>query len=385
MSRKRARSSSASGRESNDDENEDQVFSRDPVYYDEDGNCVIRVENVLFKTYRFLLERESEVLADMFRLPQGAMVVEGTTDDSPIVLAGDKAAQFRAFLRFSLASGMATQITTITIADMEDVAHLAHFSNKYLIASWRQWAIAALVHCCRVIDAGVPLPSAALASAMLIAREDPVLSSAISRAWKFRLENGIMDFSDALDAGEAAGNRDFLTDVYYLALTRKPMGGGAPSSTQFPHAHLRPAHVRRLLAGSYSLTMLWMYLSDNPPDYELPAVNRSPCGNHASCIEAWKTLWRTQMHSEWVDRFNPADVLGRLQHFEICLRGRLPGAPRRNYFNSDIPWENRPACFTSIMENNNPFHRLRTEIRDSLDTRFFGAEDFALATPLIAA
>lgn len=47
MPRKRARSSSASGRESDDEEV--VIPTRDAEYYDEEGDCVVRIENVLFK------------------------------------------------------------------------------------------------------------------------------------------------------------------------------------------------------------------------------------------------------------------------------------------------------------------------------------------------
>lgn len=86
---------------------------RDPEYYREDGDCIILVQNVLFKVFstasmsplelsakyetqlhRFLLTRDSPVFHDMFSLPHSSSLdelagVQGMSDENPIVFHDD--------------------------------------------------------------------------------------------------------------------------------------------------------------------------------------------------------------------------------------------------------------------------------------------------------
>ncbi|KAF6755693.1 hypothetical protein DFP72DRAFT_784862, partial [Ephemerocybe angulata] len=63
---------------------------------------VFKVEDTLFRVPRHGLENASDVFADMFRLPTGVggqTVVEGQSDDNPIVLDGYKGSEFRSLLK----------------------------------------------------------------------------------------------------------------------------------------------------------------------------------------------------------------------------------------------------------------------------------------------
>ncbi|KAF9481107.1 hypothetical protein BDN70DRAFT_876709 [Pholiota conissans] len=65
---------------------QDAPITYDENYYREDGDAVIRVENVLFKIHRYLLVRDSSVFADMFNMPQGDSATIAATNESPIRL-----------------------------------------------------------------------------------------------------------------------------------------------------------------------------------------------------------------------------------------------------------------------------------------------------------
>jgi len=95
-----------------------RTYKRDDTYYFDDGSCVLLVEDVLFnvkptrlsriskivntypvcQVHRSILSKDSSSFKLMFSLPSGERPVEGTSDDNPIVLSGDNAAEFRHFL-----------------------------------------------------------------------------------------------------------------------------------------------------------------------------------------------------------------------------------------------------------------------------------------------
>jgi len=72
------------------------VIVRDPLYYYENGDCVIRVGSTLFKVHTFLLTRDSSAFVEMFSLLQGVNTLrEGSSDGNPVVLVDD-VEEFRA-------------------------------------------------------------------------------------------------------------------------------------------------------------------------------------------------------------------------------------------------------------------------------------------------
>jgi hypothetical protein len=53
-----------------------------------------------WQVHQFLLTRDSPVFFAMFTLPQGMVAVEGLSDALPICLSGDRAEDFRSFLKY---------------------------------------------------------------------------------------------------------------------------------------------------------------------------------------------------------------------------------------------------------------------------------------------
>ncbi|KAJ7738982.1 hypothetical protein B0H16DRAFT_1465537 [Mycena metata] len=298
--------------------------------------------------HRVHLTRHSEAIAGMFGVPQGDLPADGQTDERPVVLMGDTVAQFRAFLRYSFAayvnplsrrtipdvsplSPRATQYSNLQADEMADVARVGHFANKYLM----------------------------------------------TEVWKDQLTRGVSDHADALDAGEVAGQRKFMTDVYYHALARKPsQTSTTPAATQFPLPRLSPVHVQRLFAGQWSLTMLGIFISNNPPRFQLPTGFTPPCTDHVLCTRKWDAVWKERMHSISLDEFSLTDVIGRLYESERRMR---TGA------HWDGGRSGAPACFDLIIREKSPFQRVREGVRESLETRFFGAAGFIFHTPINAA
>lgn len=66
--------------------------------YLEDGNVVLRCDNVLFKIYRGLLSRNSEIFRDMFSLSIHQPVDAEQYEGSPMICLHDSAADFESFM-----------------------------------------------------------------------------------------------------------------------------------------------------------------------------------------------------------------------------------------------------------------------------------------------
>ncbi|KIY71985.1 hypothetical protein CYLTODRAFT_440920 [Cylindrobasidium torrendii FP15055 ss-10] len=130
-------------------------LTRDHRFFYEDGNCVLRVEDVLFKVHRsVLLLEEGSVFHDLFKLPQpsGNEVAEGTSEEFPIVLQGDTVSQFSNLLftfysrPYQLAD-MQKAVCLPTVASFMDVAELAH---KYGMPRTYNYAINVIFSQCRM-------------------------------------------------------------------------------------------------------------------------------------------------------------------------------------------------------------------------------------------
>ncbi|KAI0750730.1 hypothetical protein C8Q80DRAFT_1153659 [Daedaleopsis nitida] len=81
----------------------EQTKVTDPVqrnceYYFEDGNVILRVEDIWYKLHRSQLERHSPIFRELFTIPQPEHSNEGLSDDNPIVLSGIQAINFTRLL-----------------------------------------------------------------------------------------------------------------------------------------------------------------------------------------------------------------------------------------------------------------------------------------------
>ncbi|OBZ71214.1 hypothetical protein A0H81_08701 [Grifola frondosa] len=128
--------------------------SRDPLYYINDGNSVLLVENTLFKVHRSVLTKDKSAFETMFQLSSetdssrsdSSMTVapEGESDDNPIRLQGDTADEFRALLWALYALPHELMIATSPDANCMQLVHLVRITHKYQFRSIMTWALGAL-------------------------------------------------------------------------------------------------------------------------------------------------------------------------------------------------------------------------------------------------
>ncbi|KAJ7922612.1 hypothetical protein B0H13DRAFT_2317280 [Mycena leptocephala] len=106
----------------------------------ESVDCIIRVGNTLFKIHLFIFIRDSPVFAGLLALPQlPGPVLEGSCDELPICLSGDKG-PFRSLFKSIYAPALETQANRIPITDVQDIVAVAHLAHKYEMTTWETWA-----------------------------------------------------------------------------------------------------------------------------------------------------------------------------------------------------------------------------------------------------
>ncbi|KAF7768624.1 hypothetical protein Agabi119p4_7867 [Agaricus bisporus var. burnettii] len=122
---------------------------RDEDYYWRDGNCVIRVQDRLFKVHQYLFERDSDFFRTLFTLPQPEpsddenqdstrQGVDGQSDDSPIVCQ-DSVEDFKALCWALYARPIETNAKERL--DIAQLLRVIVISNKYGLDSLRDWSL----------------------------------------------------------------------------------------------------------------------------------------------------------------------------------------------------------------------------------------------------
>ncbi|KAJ7291546.1 hypothetical protein C8J57DRAFT_1273391 [Mycena rebaudengoi] len=351
---------------------ESELPVRDTKYYDEDGDCVIRVENVLFRVHRFTLSRSSEVLATLFQLPQGDLRPQGSSDANPIVLIGDTVRQFHAFLKYSLSPVMAIQIDKFPPGELIDVIAFGNFAHKYMMDSWLSLAMTLIEQYLKTVvkkeyqesDEDV---DAILRPALLLAEraEDhpraPFLWDSIPRAWigRFGYDDG-PDVRIALDAAVVANHRMFLVALYEMIIERQQQPESSVGMISFSNQGFASIHVQRLLTGAWSLSLLWNHLANGlPPSFPIPT--RASCNVHSTvCIPWWQKTWDDNINAYSMTWLGPADVLGRLDALRKAVYKAAEG-------------QHAPPCALRVLNSySDPFKKLRKEVKASLGGYFFG-------------
>ncbi|KIY71984.1 hypothetical protein CYLTODRAFT_324441, partial [Cylindrobasidium torrendii FP15055 ss-10] len=127
-------------------------------YYKEDGDCVLLVENILFKVifsfftllapfhvkqvHRHVLTREESSFSYLFALPQRETRIDGTSDEHPIILSGDSAVKFAHFLWtcYALPTQFAARCNPLNV-DINTSLDIAEVANKYAVEDTQNWAM----------------------------------------------------------------------------------------------------------------------------------------------------------------------------------------------------------------------------------------------------
>ncbi|KAF7303493.1 BTB domain-containing protein [Mycena indigotica] len=270
--------------------NEELPQRNTDFYFESDTLCVIRVEQTLFRVHRYLLIQASPIFANLFELPQGNLVIEGTSDANPIVLP-DSAADFASLLKYLYRSASDAGAQDIPVSELHNVFGVARLSHKYEMASWQKWA----ARCLRelVSSSGAVFSSEDFVEAYDLAYRlpDQNLPKKLWVVWWKRVADGQLPIVPALDAGEKHNHRSFLASLYELELATLPMGNAAPVLS-FPG--FKPVHIQRIFVGHWSLSNWWTQFTETIPVF--PITSERSCqqaGQHVpQCTANYARIWR---------------------------------------------------------------------------------------------
>ncbi|KAF9445384.1 hypothetical protein P691DRAFT_795586 [Macrolepiota fuliginosa MF-IS2] len=344
-----------------------QTYERDDTYYFDDGSCVLLVENVLFNVHRSVLSRDSSSFRTMFSLPPGERPVEGTSDDNPIVLAGDDAAEFRHFLWSLYALPSELSVITSPSADLDQLVAIARVSNKYAFKSIETWALDAIQEYVNRKPSPilppttpytfsvslVPTPSSCnpkiesieqltrLIRLAQLCNHERLLNTMVHLLRDLMI--GSVQYAYlAMTLADELGLRT-LRGVAYLevmqkaAIVRSPRvdifhkgplirSSSAPDTTDPAsvlnnesselddkgHMSLTPQQQLRLLAGYYRLTETWEELRRTPPHFD-HAVSCGATWHQHGCTQSWLEFWKEKTRGDTLLSLGLADVIGRLR------------------------------------------------------------------------
>ncbi|CAA7262829.1 unnamed protein product [Cyclocybe aegerita] len=240
---------------------------KDLDFFRPDGDCVIAIDNTLFKIHRYLLTRDSSVFADTFALPTDASLGEpdSMSEENPLVLT-DNIDDFRAlcWALYALPTEFQEyQCKTERIVDLSRIISLLATANKYQFASYEKWALDILIK-----HTDLPLRKKALHDLTVavlerllrlsVVCESSILRHNVEDLWTRTLHEAKPEDSSAriaLDVGEQLNLREFQGKVYYqlaAEMERQRRLSGLPICTPLEH-NLSPEQNARLFRGVWSV------------------------------------------------------------------------------------------------------------------------------------
>ncbi|TFK52351.1 hypothetical protein OE88DRAFT_1698157 [Heliocybe sulcata] len=334
-----------------------ETLVRDDKYYRADGDCIIKVENTLFKIHRFLLARDSSAFQNMFSFPTNDKeVVEGSSDEYPVPLIGDTAEKFRVLLSVMYALPLELQAYNSTTAAIDSLMTIAEMTNKYHFTTMETWAVDAL-HNVLSGAYGKPQTDLATCNSTTLARllETAILCnhtglrSLIVSKWANRIL--LRDIGPALAI--VVADRHALRSLQGIAYYVQLMEVGSDPQKLRADTTLNRDQRARLLSGHWSLVKLWDRLR-----ISAPAFQRSDgCTFHShGCSKVWEDQWLEAGKNEKTLAYSSADVLGRLR----CMKENL-------MMNGEIVLRLTPQCRKAAVES---LWRTIKEVEDGLADHF---------------
>ncbi|KZT27464.1 hypothetical protein NEOLEDRAFT_1240395 [Neolentinus lepideus HHB14362 ss-1] len=330
---------------------------RDERYYMADGSCVLLVEKTLFNVHKSMLSRDSSSFATMFDLPQGEGPIEGTSDDHPILLAGDTVDEFRNFLWAMYALPLELMVVHTAHANLGKLMDIARVSNKYSFKSLETWALDAI----QAYVNRQPSP-ALLKPIALLNPHDPAHHTPTFRLSSGRISNLIrlahlcnhekllgtmvdllkrlmgcsvpyaylaMCLADELNLRELKGaaylevmqkTEVVAREHVEIPIIATPDARDGEHDEDVPETMLAPdgrlvvsfLQKHRLRCGYYGLSQAWEHMRLHPPQFD----HAPSCGatwHQHGCTQSWMEFWKEKTRGEGVLALGLADVLGRLR------------------------------------------------------------------------
>ncbi|KAG9315873.1 hypothetical protein JVU11DRAFT_3522 [Chiua virens] len=319
---------------------------RDPEYYMVDGSCVLLVGNTLFNVHRSIVSADSSSFSDLFSLPQGD-IVEGKSDDNPIVLHGDTPEEFRNFL-WSLYALPQEIMTAARGSDrnIDRFIDIAKLASKYSFKSVETWALEVIqeyverrpsplldtiplgFHCTINSPSSTFLESKHQISRLVqlaqMCGHTHLLDTTIT------LLRQLMSLSPhfsylAISLADELNLRELRGAAYLEVLQRSVFISGREAngnvlvegdvhenSDGVDRLVVSRLQQVRLLSGYHRLSKAWEKLRAVP----IPFEHTASCGtswNQQSCTHSWSEFWKEKTRTDAVLALGTANVIGKLR------------------------------------------------------------------------
>ncbi|KAH9841412.1 uncharacterized protein C8Q71DRAFT_803146 [Rhodofomes roseus] len=386
----------------------------DENYYDEGADCVIRVEDTLFRVHRFLLARDSSVFQDMFNLPTGEAKEEtpqeGFSDEEPIHLFGETAEEFRIFLSVLYALPEELHAYRTASSDISRLLTVASLTNKYHFISTAWWAVSALYSVTsgefgppthpmgdltrastaaliRILEVAMRCGHRRLIDFVVESWSNRILSKdlapraamRVADRWDLDGLRGVAYYVQLMEMGKdfdgrlRMGHNLLSTQTQEMRPARSvaqlvqvqgsneeavvPAPARSTSSSEPPSedetAPLTTVQLRRLLSGFYAMVTLWDHLRLNPPNFPRP----DGCTYHMhGCVLTFRTVWLDAAKHDKTTTYGSADVVGRLRCVEDQLRA-----------STDLACALSPGCKREALA---AVKKLVKDVQEGLSARF---------------
>ncbi|KAJ7348069.1 hypothetical protein DFH08DRAFT_156949 [Mycena albidolilacea] len=308
------------------------IAVKDEKYYRPDGDCIIQVENILFKIHRYHLSEDSDssVFRNLFSLPTGAAPSEGQQDCNPIVLSGDTPAQFRAFLSFSYSTPRQLQINRMSADDLERLTNIIQFAHKYLLQNCLRWALESVEHVLEHSVATIPegqYPLILRAMALCTPVHTEIcehICKLLKPRWITHIKADIHRLGPAFDIVETFRMESFLVDLYLVALDglatcEEP---ARALTVEGPLYGISTIHQLRVLAGYWYLSRSFGNFLSAPPTNIHSGVCTPKCDRIVTSL--WKTC---RNHAGDTNVHSPSDVFQKLGKFKDDFVARIHAIP----------------------------------------------------------
>nr|GAT47640.1 predicted protein [Mycena chlorophos] len=332
-------------------------------YLKADPLCVIRVENTIFKVHRYLLTQASPVFASMFELPQGDLCVEGTSEEAPIVLAGDSAKDFGALMKYLYEPGrnLVLQDRDMPASELQAIFGVARLAHKYEMITWQAWAG-------RTLRSLISLHGANFSSEDLVEcfelsykLPDKQLAPRVSSLWVRRIVKGELPIVPALDAGEAHNRRSFLSNLYEHELRRLPASPTPTTPLSFPG--FKPIHIQRIFVGNWSLNASWTAFVAQPINIRAATCVQQHIHDRI-CVPLASRAWKDAVSSSVAQYPNITGLSSRLAVLQRVF-SEGTGSTQAQY---------AMACrYTMSQDPQDPFVKAMNEL-SNLVNHFYAAD-----------
>ncbi|KAJ7450730.1 hypothetical protein B0H11DRAFT_2076999 [Mycena galericulata] len=306
---------------------------------------------VLFKIHRHHLTRGgASIFKNMFSLPSGDHIAQGSSEINPIFLSGDTAERLAAFCSFAYAELLEFQITDMCHDQVHNLIHCAHFSHKYNITPLLLASLRAIV---RIAETKVVLEPR-LAASILELRSlcdcDLRWNGVGYQSWTTLRRTKIWRkrWISARTTSSLISSHTPLPSISRrFPMIRPPLWLPSTPVLRFKNTNSSDPRIAScILSGAWSLEQAWTRISSKPPPFpethvcvkprREPTFLLSPV-RQTDCISEWGTDWKAALASPAVSKISCGNISKKLLALQKQLQPAFEASCAKKAFSGVNP------------------------------------------------